>query len=84
MFTEWMAYYALEPFGEERADLRMGILAALTHNIHRVSKDSEAAKPEDYMPKFEKPEPMSREDAIAALDLAFTAVAIVTGGYKPE
>jgi hypothetical protein len=28
-FAEWAAYYRLEPWGEERADLRSGIIAHL-------------------------------------------------------
>jgi hypothetical protein len=31
--TEWMAYYELEPFGEERADLRAGSIAAPLLNL---------------------------------------------------
>jgi hypothetical protein len=81
---KWMVYAQAEPFGEERADLRMGILAALTFNINRDPEKTEAAQPEDFMPKFGKePEVLSKEDAIAALDAAFTSLAIAAGGYKP-
>lgn len=38
LLTEWIAYYTLEPFGEERADLRAGVLASLLANIHRDPK----------------------------------------------
>jgi hypothetical protein len=31
-FAEWMAYYQVEPFGEDRADLRMAQIAALIFN----------------------------------------------------
>ena len=54
-FGEWMAFYTLEPFGEQRADLRMGILAALTANIARDEK--RRARPyevDDFMPKFDQ------------------------------
>lgn len=44
-----MAYYSLEPFGEERADLRMAIVASLIANANRDPKH-EAYKPEDFMP----------------------------------
>ncbi len=58
-FAEWMAYYAIEPFGEERADLRMGILASLIANVNRDSKKQrEPFAPADFMPKFdEAPQP---------------------------
>jgi hypothetical protein len=49
---EWMAYASLEPFGEGRADLRMGILAALTANVNRDPDKCEPFKAEDLMPDF--------------------------------
>lgn len=52
--TEWMAYCKLEPFGEERSDLRSGIIAATVANSTR-SKDAREYKPQDFMPKFERP-----------------------------
>jgi hypothetical protein len=51
--TEWMAFYQLEPFGEVRADLRSGVVAATFANAHR-SKDSRAFTPEDFMPFIER------------------------------
>ena len=45
----WQAFDAIEPFGDRRADLRNGILAALLANIFR-SKDAPIKKPEDFMP----------------------------------
>jgi hypothetical protein len=49
--AEWTAYFNLDPWGEERADLRMGILASLIHNMAgRVSKGNKRAA--DFMPKF--------------------------------
>ena len=43
-FTEWLAYYQLEPFGETIADLRHGVATAAMANFNRNSKD----KPEPY------------------------------------
>lgn len=34
-FWEWIAFYRYNPWGEERADLRSGNIAALMANIHR-------------------------------------------------
>ena len=49
LFTEWIAYYTLDPFGEERADLRAGVLAALLANIHRdEKKQREPFEPADF------------------------------------
>ncbi|MFA5162089.1 MAG: DUF4035 domain-containing protein [Elusimicrobiales bacterium] len=49
--TEWQAYYGIEPFGEERADLRAGIIAATGANVFR-GKGIKPYKPQDFMPKF--------------------------------
>lgn len=51
--TEWMVYYELEPFGEEREDLRMGIICSTIANANR-GKNSRAFKPQDFIPKFDK------------------------------
>lgn len=51
--SEWIEYYRLEPFGEERADLRAGIVASTIANCH-VGKRGKAFKPSDFMPFFEK------------------------------
>ena len=58
-FREWMAYMAIEPWGEARADLRAGIVAAAVTNAHRVK--GKAAKPKDFMPKFDR-KPQSPAD----------------------
>ena len=60
--TEYMAYDQIEPIGEPRADLRVGILAATVAN-HSASPPRQAAKPVDFMP-FAR----SFKDAAAALD----------------
>jgi len=62
-FAEWMAYSRLEPWGEERDDLRMGIIASTIANANR-GKNSKPFKPQDFMPKFE---PETEEDAQARL-----------------
>lgn len=50
-FAEWQAYYRLEPFGEYRADYRMGVLAAITANLWK-EKGEEPTRPEDFLPRF--------------------------------
>ena len=54
-FAEWKAYWQINPFGEERADLRMGINTACLLNVH-VPKGKRRYKPSDFMPKFERKE----------------------------
>lgn len=51
--SEWIAYDHIEPFGERRADLRAGIVAAVTANAFR-GKDSKPFQASDFMPDFDK------------------------------
>ena len=44
-----MAVYRMEPFGEERADLRAGIIASTIANVNR-GKKGRLSKPTDFMP----------------------------------
>jgi hypothetical protein len=75
--TEWMEYARLEPFGEQRADLRMGILAAQITNVMTRQKQSDPmAKYEDFMPKFEEAELEPDQDTVARkIDAYFSALA---------
>jgi hypothetical protein len=50
--TEWIAYAAIEPFGEQRADLRAGIVAAATVNSG-FARPKEAVRASDFMPFIE-------------------------------
>lgn len=52
LFTEWMIFYNLEPFGEQRADLRAAIVAATIANANR-GKNQRAYKVEDFMPRID-------------------------------
>lgn len=62
-FAEWMAYSRLEPWGEERDDLRMAIIASTIANVNR-GKNSKAFSPQDFMPQFE---PETEEQAAERL-----------------
>ncbi len=44
-FTEWQAFYQLEPFGDLVADQRHGVATALQANLHRNSD----TRPEPYV-----------------------------------
>ncbi len=69
-FQEWMVVYSIEPFGDERADLRAGIVASTVVNVNR-GKRGHRAKPTDFMPyrtaaeerrKFlDRPDPETKE-----------------------
>lgn len=45
----WIAFDAVEPIGERRGDLRLGILTALTANVHRDPK-APPFRPLDFIP----------------------------------
>lgn len=65
-----MAYAELEPFGEERADLRSGIIASVLANVNRdAKKHPKPFTPQDFMPVFERPDPMSTSDQIAMIEM---------------
>jgi len=48
-----MAYYQLEPFGQDRDALNAGIIASTMANIHR-GKGQKTYTPTDFIPEFGK------------------------------
>lgn len=78
-FAEWMAYYTLEPFDESRADLRMGIMAALFANANRdVKKHKKAYEPTEFMPFYEKPQ-QDWQDQLQMVRIIQTALKVPDG-----
>lgn len=51
--AEWLAYFQLEPWGEDRADLRTGIVASTVANANRSPKQKRPYQPDDFMPHFD-------------------------------
>ncbi len=47
-YSNWVAFYELEPFGPYRDNLHAGIIASILANIHRA-KGSQAMKATDYL-----------------------------------
>jgi hypothetical protein len=62
--AEWLAYFQLEPFGEERDDLRMGIVASTIANVNRSPKRKKPYEPRDFMPQFDEDEDDPEEAAL--------------------
>lgn len=57
-YREWLEFYEVEPFGDERADLRSGIVAALIANVNRdPKKHPQPFKPNEFMPFYQEPPP---------------------------
>lgn len=53
LFSEWMAYYSIEPWGEERADLRAGHTTAAVSNTWR-SRGQPLKEATDYILGYEQ------------------------------
>ena len=71
-YAEWRAYYEVEPWGEERADLRSAIIACTIANVHRGK--GKAFEPGDFMPEFDKPAKKQQTAAeMAAVMTTFAA-----------
>jgi hypothetical protein len=85
-FMELLVYAQLEPWGEERADLRMGILASTMANLWR-GKDSRGYTPEDFMPRFganAAPTPEETDAEIAAEEMWLEMMVNSMGGQVVE
>jgi len=74
--TEWQAYYGVEPFGEDRADLRAGIVASTVANVFRKSGTS-PYKAQDFMPRFGR----EKQDWRQLLEKVRTINAALGGTY---
>lgn len=54
-FSEWMAYSQIEPFGEERADLRQAMTTSAIHNsVQAQARSPKWTKAADFMPFSKK------------------------------
>jgi len=54
LFYEWLAYYQIDPFGNERADYHAAMVVSTLANIHRDPKTQrQPYQPGDFMPQFE-------------------------------
>lgn len=72
-FLRWAAYAAVEPFGEQRQDVRNAMLMALTANLQRP-KGKAAIPVEKFLPKFRQRRPMTMDELERALDAQYFAL----------
>lgn len=81
-FSEWAAFYTLEPWGYEMENWRVALIAAMVANtVRNPKKKRKAYQPEDFMPKEDaEPERPSQETLRAKMDMAMTAMG---GRLKP-
>jgi hypothetical protein len=74
-FREWCAVYKMDPWGEERADLRNGIVCSVLANVWS-GKNARKATPQDFMPfvkRKARPGHISGVGNMAAFAKAFAA-----------
>lgn len=80
LLSEWIAYYQMEPFGEERADIRSAIVACTVANVNR-GKDQSPYELDNFLPKWEEPEEQTVEEMI---QIAAMFTAAWGGQIDPE
>jgi hypothetical protein len=68
--SEWAAYFELEPFGEERADVRAALVAATVANTARDPKKRRRAfQVQEFMPRFERKPKQTWEEQLALVEM---------------
>lgn len=66
--TEWLAFYTIEPFGEDTQYLGHAITASTIANVNR-GKHGKRYKPDDFMPKFKAKKQTTQEQIAFAAAL---------------
>ena len=72
-FAEWMVIYGLDPWGEERKDLRAGIIAAAA--VAPYAKQGHTPRPSDFMPTFGEAKRQRAEQPLAVMQSQFNRAA---------
>ncbi len=86
-FSEWIAYYRIEPFGEERADFRQALTTSAVHNgIQAQAKTPQWTSYADFMLFSEVADTESAKPSDAPTDagLLREKFMALTGGGKTE
>lgn len=74
---DWRAYERLEPFGEERGDVRCAITTAAILNVHRGSKTA-PIQPSAIMPRFDA-DYLPKKDSVSAIAELATKIGAKNG-----
>lgn len=75
----WAALYSIDPWGEQRGDLRAAIVASLIANVNRDTKRRpEPFRPDDFMPYRQRDARAEQQD----LSRRLRAVLGTMGGRK--
>jgi len=78
-FSEWIAYYNLEPFGPQMDDLRAGTVAATVANVAR-SKASKALEAKDFFVSLQE----GQHEQRMTVEETIQAFARATGSTVPD
>lgn len=75
---EWQAYEMLEPFGEWRADLRMGIICQTMASLWADTKGKKIT-PQNFMPEFDRPPKKFKHQSPDEIKAVFRQIAGAVG-----
>ncbi len=80
-FSEWIAFFQVQPFGEWREDFRMATLAAVITNVMTRTKDSDPVRQaKDFMPDFEQAlDEYQAQDEISEQEMTWRKINLVFG-----
>ena len=81
--TAWMAYESVEPFGERRANLHAGIVAATVANVNR-DKHTRAFQPTDFLLEFARERVVNEDAQMQAMRAHMQLVAQVQNAVAGE
>ena len=66
--SEWMMYYRMEPFGQERDNLHAGIIASVFANANR-KKGKKAFEIKDFMLQFTRKEKKTDQQLLSKVEM---------------
>jgi hypothetical protein len=69
--AEWMAFYRIEPFGEQREDVRAGIVASTIANFMQGGKKPKIFTPSDFM-LFKQEKPQEESGVVEQVKAVFS------------
>lgn len=83
ILSEWMAYYSLEPFGQERDNMHAGLVASAVYNVNRDPKrQRKPFQPADFMLEFDSAGGVKTEKTASEIYALFRTWAMVHKGKR--
>lgn len=78
-FSWWLAYYEMQPFGDDREDLRAAVQTSTLANIHR-KKGAKPIKPEDVFSNLKRHRREQTSEEMKAACMAWNS--LLGGSFK--